>query len=219
MAKLELEQGIDVLLLETGDALLLEGGVIDLQVAASADDAFELESDGSMNIIDTEVVMQASEWATGRYWGAIRWASGSLPPMGSTITAAYIEMYNADADYDDANGKLHFQDAESPAQFTTTTNDITNRPLTTAYASWVEATGEGWVQTPSLVTPLQEIVDSYSPTALVLILKPNTIESPPTYEQFFGWAWDYGDHSYAPKLHIEYTAAAGWKGSRGFIIG
>jgi hypothetical protein len=179
--------------------------IIDLQIAASADDAFELESDGSMDINNTEVVMQACLYDTGRFWGGLRWASGFLPLQHSTIIVAYVEFYNIDDDYDDANGKLYFEKLASPAQFTINAHDITNRPLTTEYASWVQATGEGWVQTPSLVTPLQEVIDSYSPTALALILKPNTITYPPPYQQFFGCAWDYDDHSYAAKLHIEYT--------------
>jgi hypothetical protein len=176
--------------------------IIDLQVVASADDGYERESSGVMNITGIAVWCEANPNIAARYWGGLRWSNGYLPPKGSIITAAYIEVYVTATRSDDINGNLHFEKAASPSQFSTDGYDITSRARTNASASWIEdELGIGWVQSPSLIIPLQEIIDNYSPTDLVLILRPNT----DIFKEFSFFSYDEFDGSYAAKLHIEYT--------------
>ena len=177
---------------------------LDLQVGASLDDVHEKETDGFMyNSIYED--FQAHTSSDYRYWAGLRWVSASLPSQGSTMTVAYVEVFvsNVPAVYDDMNGNWHFEKAAAPAQFTTDAYSVTSRTRTSASVSWVEdSLGEGWIQTPSLVTPLQEVIDSYSPTVLAVIWRPNSN----AYKLTKTYSYDQSS-TYGAKLHIEWTAA------------
>lgn len=189
---------------------------VDEQVGAGNDDAMEFESAGNIFRTGTKIFHYSSTVADGRYWGAHRWVSGSFPAQGDTIDVAYIELYCYGTASDDINGNWHFDKSASPPEFSTATYDITGRTRTTASVSWIaNSLGSGFKQSPSLVTPLQEVIDNYSPTAIVAIFRPNTN----TAKHFE--TRSYNDNSfYGAKLHIEYTVAAapaGW--SWGEVIG
>lgn len=190
---------------------------LDEQVDASEDDATEYTFDGSVSITSSSLRVRSNTNVDYRYFGGARWDGFSIP-KGSTIIAAHVEIYIYDAGYDDANFDMHLEKAAAPAAFTTTTNDITDRPETTAYTSWVEdsiiAGGAGWFGSDkSLVSALQEVVDLYTVTAIVWIGHPRDDAGKYCYAR----TWDEGDHSLAPKLHIEYTPPLGR--SHGYIIG
>ena len=53
------------------------------------------------------------------------------------------------------------------------------------------------------MSALQELVDAYEVSAIVVILKPNT----DALKYLAARSWDYSDHTYAAKLHIEYESA------------
>lgn len=188
---------------------------LDLQVSANLDDIQERESTGLVTDAVT-VSHSSSTAATGRYWGGHRWTSGSLPEQADTIDVAYVELYVNSATQDDANFNIHFEKSAAPAQFSTSDYDVTDRTRTAASTSWVEdSCGSGWQQTPSLVTPLQEVIDSYSPTAIAFISRPNQ----DAIKAFITKSRNV--HAiYGAKLHIEWTeggAAAGY--SFGTVIG
>jgi len=188
---------------------------VDEQVGASSDDGHEAELFGLMDITANDVYHRANTSSSSRYWAAHRWTSEAFPPQGATIDVAYIELY-VSVLYDDINGDWHFEDGASPATLTTTAHDISDRTRTTASAEWAEdSMGTGWSQSPSLVSPLQEVVDSYSPTAIVAIFVPDTSVN----KYCKSLSYD-SSSSTAAKLHIEYitgAAAAGY--SWGQIIG
>lgn len=178
---------------------------LDLQVGHSLDDVHEEEDFG--NVINNPVVVRhKSGTLSQREWGAHRWVLGATKPsQGDTIKAAYVELYVHSDLYDDVNGNWHFQKAASPARFIVEKYNVTGRPRTSASASWVaNSLGTGWKGSNiSLVTPLQEVIDNYSPTALVLIFKPNT----DTLKTLTTRCYDYNP-SLAAKLHIEWTTTA-----------
>lgn len=175
---------------------------LDLQVGASLDDGYEKESDGVMNVVGNEVHHQ-SNTSTLRFWGAHRWTGVDISE-GATIDVAYVELYAWHSSADDMNGNFHFQKVVSPVAFTTDAYDITTRDRTTASVSWIaNSMGVGWHESPSLVTPLQEVISDYSPTALVLIFRPNQ-DAAKTYQST---SYDSND-TLCAKLHIEYTAAS-----------
>lgn len=188
---------------------------IDLQVGASLDDVHEQGLVGTVSNI-SYIAHVASTFEVQRFWGGHRWVSGSLPSQGDTIDVAYAEVYLYDISYDDVDGFWHFEKAASPAQFTTSSNDVTDRTRTTASSAWdVDSLTTGWKQTPSLVTPLQEVIDSYSPTALVLIFRPNTVAAKAMRTKS-----EDGNPTYAAKIHVEWTSGAAAAGhSFGVVIG
>ena len=172
---------------------------LDLQVAASLDDSHELEGTGGQFPTATGVRIYAYPDSTSRRHGGFRFVSASLPPKGSTIIAAYLEVY-IDSDYDNVKADFHFEKASSPNAFTTDDYDITSRSRTTASALWdATSMGAGWKQSPSLVAPLQEIVDTYDATALVVLGVPYSDVT----RYFRVYSYDY-DSAYSAKLHIEW---------------
>lgn len=178
---------------------------LDLQVGANLDDVYERESTGVVADDAVFLILMSHTDVGNRYWGALRWVSGSLPVQGDTITVAYAELYVYQVTTDDVNGNWHFEKTASPVQFTTTDYDITGRTRTTASASWIaDALGTGWKGSAiSLVTPLQEVIDSCSPTALVLIFRPNQDMTKILYVRSHNY-----NSSLAAKLHIEWTPSA-----------
>ena len=79
--------------------------------------------------------------------------------------------------------------------------DLSQRPLTTSFTPWVEdGLGVGLTSTPSLVAPLQEVIDAFDVMALAFIALPNN-DVPRTLEFT---AYD-SDPTVACQLHIEWT--------------
>jgi len=176
---------------------------IDLQVGHILDDIHETEDDGSVYDSSSYVNHYSAVASGDRKWGAHRWVSAGLPSKGDTIDVAYVQLYTYEGNYDSANGNLHFQKAASPARFTENDYDVTSRPRTTASVSWiVNDFGTGWQQTPSLKVPLQEVIDSYSPTAIVMVFRPNTDILRRLYSRAYN-----NNPAASAKLHIEWTAA------------
>jgi len=177
---------------------------LDLQVGANADDAHE---DGDGDVYDTgEYIYHLANTTSNLYWGGHRWTSGSLPNQGDTIDVAYIQLYIYDASYDDIKSHVHFEKAASPTQINSgeDTYDITGRTRTTASVGWIKhGCGVGWEQSPSLVAPLQEVIDNYSPTAIFAVFRPYTDE----YEALRSRAYN-SYPTLAAKLHIEWTEPA-----------
>ena len=172
------------------------------QVAASSDDGYEAESTGAMNI--TGVVVQHISYtdSSARYWGAYRWVVSI--PKGAIINTAYISPNIYSLSYDDANFNLHFEKAANPVTLTTDTGNITSRARTSASTSWVaDSLGTGWKNSPSLVTPLQELVNAYDVTALVLIARPNT----DALKRLYNFSYDQGS-TYGAKLYVTYNIIA-----------
>ncbi len=190
--------------LETATYPVYIDPTLDLQVGANLDDVHEQEDPGTVTDGATYVRHSSGETAAGRYWGAHRWEDVSIP-QGATIGVAYAELYIYSTSFDDADGFWHFEKGAFPARFSTDSGDVTDRDRTTESVAWnVDTLGIGWKGSNiSLVDPLQEVIDDYSPTALVLIFRPNTVEA----KNLFNTSHN-DDPDLAAKLHIEYTAAS-----------
>ena len=177
---------------------------MDDQIDASADDAYEIESPGTMNLTQVYVSLQSSATATERIWGGFRFHNGSFPAQGSTISVAYISVYIFNTTYDDANIDIYGEDGASPATFAATVYNISSRARTSepTKVPWVaDALGAGWVGSPSIVNIIQELVDAYTPTSIALILKPKTDLT----KRLFVYSWNEASHVLGAKLHLEWT--------------
>jgi hypothetical protein len=178
--------------------------ISDYQVNASSDDAYQEETIGTMAV--AALLVDSESGPTIRYWDGFRFHDRSLPPKGSTILAAYLRFYTYYPGFDDINVDIYAEDAQSPPTFTTDAYNISDRTLTSASVPWgADGLGVGWSNSPSLVTVIQELVGSYDPTAIVLILKPRT----DIWKGLDLRCWDYGDRTLAAIMHIEWIPPAG----------
>jgi len=122
---------------------------------------------------------------------------------GTIITVAYIELYYAGQE-GVALYKIYTEKAESPAQITSAA-DHYNRVRTTAGVDWDGTFQGGWQQSPSLVSVIQELADSYDPTAIQILIENDGATEGNSADWF---AYEYYP-PYSMKLHIEYSEAGG----------
>lgn len=178
-----------------------------LQVGASADDAHERESDTSVDIANAFVFCRDhSTLAAYRYWPGLRWASGGLPPMGSTINICWFEINVGSTSYDDVDMEFYMELGAAPASFTVNPADISSRPRTVAFALWdADALGTGWVQSPSMVGPAQEVFNAFAATAVVIIGVPPAVHDDKEL-RWFTWDWN---PALAARFFIDWTPPAG----------
>lgn len=160
---------------------------IDIDVAANTDDGY---IEGSS--IETGPMYCGYYYGSRSGWLRFPGVSGL---SGATITAAYFNNNGEGQKTGTPNVRIYGNKVAAPVA-PTSASDYNAKAVTSAYASW---TGDA-EDSPSLVGVIQEIVDSYDPTAIMLLLKDN---GSPTNEHFYYYnPYDWGGLS---TLHIEYT--------------
>lgn len=173
---------------------------VDVQVGASTDDAWQEKTDGTMWLDGTVILLQDDNRIAG-----FRWTSVNIP-SGATVTTAYISLYLPD-DSDDFfdNKTVYCENASNPGTFTTDDNNITGRTKTSnSVALGSGGQGTGWKNSPSLVTPVQEVVTDQGGTGDAFVVILDSTGS----EDLEFRTWDYSGNAHGPKLYIEYTPAA-----------
>lgn len=164
-------------------------------VAASSDDAYQSGSTVTIN---------------GGYpntngstvWVGFRFTNVTIP-AGSTINSAYINLSILAADDPDVD--IYGNDVDDAATFTTASNDISSRALTTAKVNWT-ATNIGAYSrkdSPDIKTIVQEIIDraGWSSGNAIAILFDSLSSN---YINFKAYDSGEGATQYA-KLTIDYT--------------
>ncbi len=172
-----------------------------LQVSASLDDAHEQEDTGVVTVDDLRVQVISAVAVSNRKWGGLRWAISGLS-KGDLINSCTVQLYFPSVPSGNANCDIYFQDGiAAPLSFSATVNDIQDRARTVASVAWVEdGLGIGWETSPELKAVLQEVVDTYSPSALVIILKPRADAN----KVLSCRAWDLAP-SQAAKLDVTFS--------------
>ncbi len=167
---------------------------------SSDNDEAEENSSGDMyrDSSDLELVEDGGDQLVG-----MRFTGVSIP-QGATITNAYIQFTVDETDSGIANLTFRGQDADDADAFSSSDDDISDRPTTSASASWspaawnsVGAAGADQ-RTPDLSAIIQEIVNRggwSSGNDLVLIVSGTGERTAESYD---------GSASKAPLLHIEY---------------
>lgn len=170
---------------------------INLQVAASADDARQGGA-GTVSITGTTM----SVGATGE-WAGVRFNNVTIP-QGATISSATASFYVTTTASDDPDVIVYGDDVDDAAAFTTTNNDISGRTLTTASTTWQgTAVGTGF-KTVDVTTSVQEIISrggwaSGNDLALILDGQSTNVVVIRAYD---------GTPSEAAKLDITYTSTS-----------
>jgi len=191
------------------------GTTLNLQVGASADDAYQL-SDDSVQVTATSTINDSTAEHNGFRWTAV------TIPAGATIDNAIFSVAVASSSSDEPQHQVRGHLAANPAAFTTTTNDIDGRSRTTAAVQWNSAdlgvadfdvwqewgcsTDGGAGATVEAI--VQELVDQggwASGQALVFIFEQHTNSG----TRDLGTASYDQDSALAAKLDIDYTAGGG----------
>jgi hypothetical protein len=175
-----------------------------INIAANSDDAHQIRAAGTCYIA-LDFILSSSQLNPDTCSDAgFRFVLPETIPQGAEILEAYLQVYVYSTTYDDPNLNLYCQLAASPPTFTDTNFDISNRPRTEHHTPWVASgIGTGWKNSPSLVTQIQEIIDAYSATAIVIIAWSNSDAA----KNFRTRSKDYSD-TYRAKLYIRYQYQA-----------
>lgn len=176
--------------------------VIELLIDAGNNDARQLEVTDAMQVSGSIIDLRASVSPGDRTFGGFRWTLPFNIPQGSTIDVAFIELAGVPSFSHDVSGIIRFELATSPPPFTLTADDIGGRTLTFVSTPWFDSFGVStdYQQSPSIVVPLQDLVDNFSPNALVLIIEPGTVSS----AEFRVAAFENIQNTPA-RIRIEYT--------------
>lgn len=181
--------------------------VLNLQVGASEDDGPEQVNDGVMFLTGNSIAF--GNLSVPRHVG-IRF-TGVSGLSGATVTTGTLTFRADTADTGSFIGDWFAQDAAAPGTFTTANSDISDRTRTTAtcegdgsdFGDWSSGdytfTGDG---SNTIADIIQELADSYDPSTIVLI---HIFTSGNGERVFKSYDEDSGT---APKLDIDYTAAA-----------
>ncbi|MFH1462359.1 MAG: hypothetical protein ABIG08_01500, partial [bacterium] len=141
-----------------------------------------------------------------------RWNSGVrfqavTIDQGSTINIAYSPIHAVSTTFDDPDIDIYTEAVDNSVDFATTA-DVTSRVRSAASTSWIATgIGTGEVNSPSIVGAIQERISSggwINGNALTLIYEGKLKSGGVLTLQAFNLS-----ASNCPKLHIEYTAAAG----------
>ena len=167
------------------------------QVSESAGDA--REASGTVVIDGVSITLSAA----AHWHGAFFSLAGGYPPAGAAINTATYQIYiNATAN-DNVHGDFYLETGSSIGLFTTDTNNLSGRARTANKTTLAaNNVGAGWYSI-DVASALQEAVNSVGYNGNIVILWDCNASTDCILR-----AWDYSDHSLAPKLDIEYTVAA-----------
>jgi len=190
------------------------GGVVtvDKQVGASSDDCYTFQD----TIRLTRNCLFIDE-CTRPMHAYMRFTNVNVP-QGATIEHAYIELCS-DAYYGGTSDIRIYGIKEANTNSLSTQADADAKPATEAYIDWIfrafygnekwtPGTWYGWTNDPhDLKDVIQEIVaqDGWQANNALTI---KMVSVPQGGNARCAYSWNYGDHSLAPKLHIEYSVGA-----------
>ena len=178
--------------------------IVDAQVATSSDDAFENPVAWPGANTTKEIIYAGAPGSGGPVWGGWRWAGLELP-SDAIITSAYVEFNQAGYGYV-VPTTLAFENAAMPTTFSTAFTPYdrwASRTTFEAEWTWPRETPGSWIQTPSLVTGIQELVNTHGAINEVVLLEDGTDVTSALYHE---WSAFDVDPLRAAKLHIEYSS-------------
>lgn len=132
-----------------------------LNLAVNAD-AHEDSTGGNFSSSATAVRCESNTTPASRFFGGFYFLLSAEIPDGSTIDACYITVQPSNTSTDDPNVDITFENSADADDFIATA-DVTSRTRLGSTVQWT-ATGVGAsaVNSPSLVVPMQALVDAHS---------------------------------------------------------
>ncbi len=130
------------------------GGTFEVRVAHDNDDCEE-DDGGDPHRNNDKMEFGQMEWVGFRFQNV-------TIPQGAMITNAYVQFKAADSSAESTDLTILGQDADSTSQFGENSNNLSNRPRTSASVDWSNVPNwsmNQFYQTPDITTVIQEIVD------------------------------------------------------------
>ncbi|OGY23147.1 MAG: hypothetical protein A2172_02090 [Candidatus Woykebacteria bacterium RBG_13_40_15] len=181
-------------------------GIVDAVVSASANDALQDPPSRSGQVL---VAYSFISLYSNDHWGGLRFRIPNIQ-RGSKINKAYLQVYIDSAGESYPNDDFYLENANNASPFTTTSYSISKRARTKAKSRWYSAIaiGAGWKQSPSVVAPLQEVINrsGWAPGNYIAFVIDSL-----SSKSFEIRQWDntdggrYSKGTFAAKLHIEYS--------------
>ena len=185
--------------LETAVYPVIIDPTIDKQVGSSEDDVWNSYS----NYSRTATREYVGHDGTGIQETADRF-TGISGLSGVTIDVAYFTMRTHISAGDGADMLVQAEDAAAPGLIFDAPQFVA-RILTSESVAWSNIpSNTNQAQSPSIVSVIQELADSYDPSVIQIFLKDNSSPSGHETRRYF---YDYASGD-AANLHIEYTAVA-----------
>jgi hypothetical protein len=173
---------------------------LDYQVGAGGNDTYRYGASGFTS--------SNAEGRVGQVSGSLRHQSilfSSVSGLGgATVSVSYVTMRGNNGGASAPATKVYLNKTGSPTAPTTAAG-FDALALTSSGADWDTADRfNQWDNSPSLNDPFAELVGAVTPTAIQVVHRDdgssnNTLQA---------WIHYDGNASYAPKLHVEYTAAS-----------
>lgn len=184
---------------------------LDLQVGAAADDGrswsgYDTGFQTAGHTTGVQAVGIPEPERTFRAWSRFTGVSGL---SGSTIDVAYISLYEGTGSLGSPLTKIYADDQTAPTA-PTTQADHAGRTKTTAGVDHDgNPTDNQFNNSPSIITVIQELADSYDPTVIQILHEDDGSDIGTDVDSYINSRSYDNDTTQAPKLHIEYTEAAG----------
>ncbi len=177
------------------------------RVNTGNDDAEEAQS-GTMYLTSSDLELVYDDYqSAGNQKVGMRFVGLGIP-QGATITNAYIQFTTDETNSGSSNLTIRGEDVNDAAGFSSSANNISNRPLTSASVAWSPAawntvgeTGSNQ-KTPNIKTVVQEIVNRSgwnSSSDMVIIINGTGERTAESYN---------GSSSKAPILYVDYTTGS-----------
>jgi len=182
--------------------------IVESRIIASSDDV-EQSSSGSVLVNGWNLqLVNDSGSGYGDQTIGLRFPSLNIP-KGATISKAYIQFTTSITDNVATSLTIKGEAVDNSVTFTNTTNNVSNRPQTTASVAWSNIVAWNTVdaatvnqQTPDLKSIVQEVVNRAgfgTTSAISFIITGTGVRTAYTYDN---------TPSKAALLHIEYTTSS-----------
>lgn len=186
--------------LPAGDLIL--DPTIDQDIDSGDNDAHQ-HNNGVMNLTSTQLKLKDNNSGDQKYMG-MRFIDVPFPE-GATVDTSYVTVHCVNS-VDGIDNTINVEDVDSAAAFATSSNNISNRTLTSSGVAWTGTANGGAINSPSLNAPLQDVFDragwAEDNDVVVIINVTNGVT-----DDWRVRTYNTGTQ-YAPTLYIEYTEAA-----------
>jgi hypothetical protein len=184
---------------------------VSVRVEANNDDAEQRISDGEMYRDSTDLELGFDEFVGGLQIVGMRFINVAIP-QGAIINSAYIEFETDEAESGATSLVIFGENVDSANEFSTSDDDISDRPKTSASANWSPSSWSSvdeLHQTPDVASIIKEIVDRSgwsSGNDLVIMIEPDSTCTDSNCRRTA--EAHEGESSNAPLLVINYSGGA-----------